>query len=268
MENNVPCKFNPPTEQIEYCFFESLNSTHTFALNQNWYGRLNEKKVIVIFAAQQTEGWGTHQRVWCSSSEDFHVNFVFLWDKALPFSQIAAFTACQFLNRLTENNFRFQLKWPNDVYIEGHKIGGCLSHVRNSNDRIWVTVGIGLNFNLSEEVAKTIDQPATSLKTLLNNTEDYPTSELFKHVQTFSELFVQNLHWYRQAGMEHFFNDALPFWLYHHEKIRVYNEDRKQWWHGTFEAVDAHGALVLKSGEKNLRTVLNGTQLEREKDSR
>lgn len=266
MGNNAQHNFEQPIEQIEYCFFESLDSTHKFALNQNWYGRLNERKMIAIFAAEQTDGIGSHNRVWASSGEDFHVSFVFLLDKALPFSQIAAFTACQFLNRLTENHYKFQLKWPNDICIQEHKIGGCMSYIRNEGEHIWVTVGVGINFNLSEELAQTLDQPITSLKTLLGNTEDYPTSELFKHIQKFSELFVQNLHWYHQAGVEQFFYDVTPFWLYRNEKVRIYDEDKKQWLHGTLEAINLNGGLVIKSPKGKTSVVLNGTQLRREED--
>ncbi len=268
MESNVPYRFEQPREQIEYCFFESLDSTHKFALKQNWYGRLNERNVIAIFAAEQTEGVGSHNRVWSSSCEDFHVSFVFLLDKTLPFSQIAAFTACQFLNHLTENHYKFQLKWPNDICVQGCKIGGCISHVRNEGEHVWVTVSVGINFNLSEELAKTLDQPVTSLKTLLSNTENYPTSELFEYVQEFSELFVQNLHWYHQSGAEQFFYDVTPFWLYRNEKIRIYDEDKKRWLHGIFEAINLNGSLVIKNKKNETSIVLNGTQLRREADKR
>ena len=261
MGNSTSHNFEQPIEQIDYCFFETLKSTHGFALNQNWYGRLNERKVVVIFAANQTEGQGSHNRSWISSGVDFHANFVFLLDKSLPFSQIAAFTTSQFLNRLTENRYTFQLKWPNDICIQGCKIGGCLSHIRNESEHIWVTVGVGINFNLSEDVAETIDLPVISLKRLLGNTEDYPTSELFKHVQNFSELFVQNLHWYRQAGIEQFFFDVAPLWLYRNEKIRIYDEDKKQWLYGTFESINPNGGLVLKNGKNETSVILNGTQL-------
>jgi BirA family transcriptional regulator, biotin operon repressor / biotin---[acetyl-CoA-carboxylase] ligase len=262
MGNNNLCHF----DQIEYCFFETLKSTHRFALDQCWNGRLNKRNMVVVFAAQQTEGMGSHNRSWRTSGNDFHINFVFLWDKVLPFSQIAAFTACQFLNRLTENHYHFQLKWPNDIYVQGCKVGGCLSYVRSENDHIWATVGVGINFNLSKEIAKSIEQPATSLKILLNNTEDYPTSELFKYIQNFSELFVQNLHWYHTSGITQFFHDASPLWLYHRDKIRIYDEDKKQWLCGIFETIDPNGGLVIKTEQDTSVIVLNGTHLRCEKD--
>lgn len=267
MENDILYNFEQPVEQIEYCCFETLESTHSFALNQNWQGRLHERKLVVIFAAEQTKGMGSHSRIWYSLGKDFHVNFVFLLDKTLPFAQIAAFTACQFLNRLTENQYAFQLKWPNDIYVQGRKIGGCISHVRTINKYVWITVGVGINFNLSGELKEIVDQPIISLKNLLNNTEDYPTSELFNYVQDFSELFAQNLHWYRNVGVERFFYEVSPFWLYYQDRIKIYDEDRKQWLYGTFKAIDSNGGLVISIGENTTLTVLNGTQLRREKVS-
>lgn len=59
-----------------------------------------------------------------------------------------------------------RIKWPNDLMIEGKKIGGILTEIKADPDRIaWAVIGIGINVNIdpvafSGEMRKT----ATSIK--------------------------------------------------------------------------------------------------------
>ena len=64
-----------------------------------------------------------------------------------------------------------------------------MTFVRNWNDLYWVTIGVGINFNLTAQESKSIDQPITSLKQVLNKEKSYTTSEIFENVQFFSNFF-------------------------------------------------------------------------------
>lgn len=52
-----------------------------------------------------------------------------------------------------------RIKWPNDIYAEGLKIGGVLCTSTYSSKRFNVTVGIGLNLDN--------EKPTTCLNSLL-----------------------------------------------------------------------------------------------------
>lgn len=41
------------------------------------------------------------------------------------------------------------LYWPNDLQVEGRKIGGILGEVRARGDRAWVALGVGINIDLT-----------------------------------------------------------------------------------------------------------------------
>ena len=261
-ETNKCSYFDPQSTKIEFCLFQELESTHTFSLQKNWFHRMEENHLIVVIAEKQTRGIGSHHRFWFSPCNDFHINLVFLSDKILPFSQLAAITACQHLRAFSKEKFNFQLKWPNDIYVSDRKIGGCLTYIRPWNKLFWVTIGVGINFNLDKENIKEIDQPATSLKILSKRNLDFSFSDIYIEIQNFANIFTKNLHWYHRIGAKQFIKDCNDFWLYLNQNIVVFDEDKKAWIEGVFENVTEAGCLILRSLDSNESIqVINGTKL-------
>ena len=266
---------------------EPIPSTHQYALLEEkqkfWLEALKTYALLVLFAPLQTNGVGSHGRRWVSDKEDFHVNLIFYADKILPFSQIAAYTACQLLARETMQTERFKIKWPNDVMVEDFdgwqnfkKIGGCLTEVRKEGSLYWVTVGIGINYNLED--FSNIDQPTASVKSFLNSLpkkhglhreKDFTRDELCKSVQRFADLFSENLSFIRQKGLAAFYDEEDPFcrfgsknyWLYLGQNVTIFDEDKKQFLTGKFEALTDNGALQLVCDDGRTEIVVNGTGL-------
>lgn len=57
---------------------------------------------------------------------------------------------------------RVQLKWPNDIWVDGRKIGGVLIELAGDFEEACVAViGIGVNGRLAQQQADAIDQPWT-----------------------------------------------------------------------------------------------------------
>ncbi len=57
-----------------------------------------------------------------------------------------------------------QLKWPNDIYLQGRKLGGVLIDLEGEAEGpTSVVIGIGLNVEISQQSGQTIDQPWISL---------------------------------------------------------------------------------------------------------
>ena len=264
---------------------EPIPSTHQYALLEEkqkfWLEALKTYALLVLFAPLQTNGIGSHGRKWVSNKEDFHINLIFYTDKILPFSQIAAYTACQLLARETMQTERFKIKWPNDVMVEDwsgdfKKIGGCLTAVRKEDSRYWVTVGIGINYNLED--FSNIDQPTASVKSFLNSfpqehelyrENDFTRDELFQSVQNFAELFLKNLALILQKGLVAFYDEEDPFfrfgskhyWLYLGQKVTIFDEDKKTQLTGRFDKLTDDGALQLACDDGKTEIVLNGTGL-------
>ena len=61
---------------------------------------------------------------------------------------------------------RVELKWPNDLVVRHHKVGGILTEARWSGDRLsWVIVGVGLN--VTNPVPPDTSMPAIGLVDVL-----------------------------------------------------------------------------------------------------
>jgi len=63
---------------------------------------------------------------------------------------VAGAACCKTLSRLTGKEI--QLKWPNDLYFEGHKLGGILCEAQVSGHQAHCAViGIGINLHLDRK---------------------------------------------------------------------------------------------------------------------
>jgi BirA family biotin operon repressor/biotin-[acetyl-CoA-carboxylase] ligase len=70
-----------------------------------------------------------------------------------------------------------ELKFPNDVLIDGRKVAGVLAEAREGR----VVLGIGVNVNLSaEQLPQEVDRPATSL--LVETGSEHGRAELLAEV--------------------------------------------------------------------------------------
>ena len=60
-----------------------------------------------------------------------------------------------------------QLKWPNDIYCDGKKLGGILLEIiGDPRGECTVIIGLGLNVSMPVIAAQQIDQPWTDLQTV------------------------------------------------------------------------------------------------------
>jgi BirA family biotin operon repressor/biotin-[acetyl-CoA-carboxylase] ligase len=77
---------------------------------------------------------------------------------------VAPLAACEAIDALTD--LRSSIKWPNDVLIEGRKVGGVLIDVHLGRDGIdYALVGVGINVDLDASQHDAIRGIATSLAT-------------------------------------------------------------------------------------------------------
>lgn len=116
----------------------------------------------IVTAAEQTAGRGRRGRSWAAPP-----------DKALLYSAILApltgghallplavpLAVCEAVERLAP--VRCQIKWPNDVWIEGRKVAGVLVEARPPD---WAVIGIGVNVAIEpDEFPADLRWPATSV---------------------------------------------------------------------------------------------------------
>jgi BirA family transcriptional regulator, biotin operon repressor / biotin---[acetyl-CoA-carboxylase] ligase len=146
-----------------YHFFKT-DSTNRVALE---LGHAGEPEGAVVVAEEQTAGRGRAGRAWHSEHAAGIYATLLLRPRLAPvqaplltmMAGLSAHAAIQAQTGLTVD-----LKWPNDLLINGKKVGGILTEMHAEPGQIrFVIVGIGLNVN-QEKFAGELGAIATSLR--------------------------------------------------------------------------------------------------------
>jgi BirA family biotin operon repressor/biotin-[acetyl-CoA-carboxylase] ligase len=131
---------------------ESVDSTQKIALRLSLDGA---PEGTVVIAEEQTAGRGRMARPWHSPKYTGVWMSVILRPDLLPqkapqLTLIVAVAIVQAIEELT--TLHPQIKWPNDLLINGKKMTGILTELQAESDRInSVIIGIGMNVNQEEE---------------------------------------------------------------------------------------------------------------------
>jgi BirA family biotin operon repressor/biotin-[acetyl-CoA-carboxylase] ligase len=107
----------------------------------------------LVTAGAQSAGRGRQGRSWSAPAESAVLMSLVLRDVRETLPLAAAVAVCEALP------VDAQIKWPNDVWIEGRKVAGILVEGRPQEG--WAVLGIGLNVTTEEFPA---DLNATSLR--------------------------------------------------------------------------------------------------------
>ena len=124
---------------------------------------------LVVFAESQTHGRGRMGRRW-SSPAGKGLWFSFLLRPRLApgeCTQLTAATATALVRAIQDKtNISPEIKWPNDLMIQGKKVAGILTEMSAELDTVrHVIVGIGIDVNqTASEFPAEIQSTATSLK--------------------------------------------------------------------------------------------------------
>lgn len=133
--------------QIKYIKKTNLNSTNSYSADLLKNG-INE--LTVVYTNFQTEGRGLKKNAWYSDDNknlllsivDFSEIKI---EKHFCLNMIISLAICDYLNL---KGVLAKIKWPNDIYVENHKIAGILVENNFYGDIIKSSViGIGLNLN-------------------------------------------------------------------------------------------------------------------------
>ena len=152
---------------INLLTFDTIDSTNTEALKQ---ARLGAEEGLCIVARQQTAGRGRHGRTWVSEPDAGLYFSIVLRPKIetqyLPL--ITLMTGVAVHDTLNELGIDADIKWVNDLHVDGKKICGILAETTDTPKGLAAIVGIGINIkssNFPPEMADT----ATTIHAQLNS---------------------------------------------------------------------------------------------------
>src|SRR4030043_460260 len=202
----------------------------------------------IVIAEAQTRGRGRLSRQWLSPEGGIYFTLA-LRPKISPayaprINLMASVAVAASIRKLF--GLKAELKWPNDVLIEGKKVCGILAEMDAEMDVInFVNVGIGVNANTS--VAQ-FQKTATSLKDILG--KEISRKEFLRALLT--EIERRETLLMESALLDEWKKLSATL----HKKVRIVSLGEEVI--GQAVDIDAPGALIVKGTDGSLRTVLVG----------
>jgi BirA family transcriptional regulator, biotin operon repressor / biotin---[acetyl-CoA-carboxylase] ligase len=145
----------------------------TGSTNQDLLQRARQRQpdsVLLRVAEEQTAGRGRQGRVWLARPRS-----ALLFSLAVPLHRLPADLPAVTLaagvalaEALGQRGVAVTLKWPNDLLVDGRKLGGILCELAvDGEGRATLVVGVGINGWLTAQDRAAIGQPAVALSELV-----------------------------------------------------------------------------------------------------
>lgn len=127
-------------KKVTFLKFSSLSSTNTYAKES-----LSSLTLpCIITADMQTAGRGRRGNSFYSpNGTGLYMTAVFKAPNDCSLlTPLAAVAVCKVLEK---NGLNPQIKWVNDIFIDGFKVCGILTEIFKSDDEFYIALGIGIN---------------------------------------------------------------------------------------------------------------------------
>jgi BirA family biotin operon repressor/biotin-[acetyl-CoA-carboxylase] ligase len=139
----------------EIFYFESLGSTQDQAIKMASNPRYNG---AVVIAQKQTGGRGRAGRKWISPKGGIWLSIILRPEFDISVATLFPIASSLALSKALEKCFEIspELKWPNDVTLNGKKVAGILVDASLESNQIEnIVLGVGINFDVN---AKEIEE--------------------------------------------------------------------------------------------------------------
>jgi BirA family biotin operon repressor/biotin-[acetyl-CoA-carboxylase] ligase len=212
--------------------------------------RLGTPEGTVIVAGEQTAGRGRLGRSWLSPRGNVALSVVLYPRRSLLSSLImlASLAVVHCIKIVT--GLKAEIKWPNDVLINGRKVCGILIENDVQKDKInYSILGIGVNVNLEIADIPEIQSTAASL-----------SQELRRNVSRLNVircllLEIEKLYLALKAG-ESIYEEWRDNLVTLGKKVRVTAGETVS--EGIAESVDRDGSLLLRQSDDSLIRIVAG----------
>jgi BirA family biotin operon repressor/biotin-[acetyl-CoA-carboxylase] ligase len=239
----LPYEFPGLEQRIHH--FREISSTMDAARE---LAKRGAREGTIVIAEAQTRGRGRLSREWLSPEGGIYFTII-LRPRISPayaprINLMAGVAVAATIKELY--GLKAQLKWPNDVLIEGKKVCGILAEMDAETDVVnFVNVGTGINVNTP---IPRFEKTATSLKDALGRG--------ISRKEFLSALVVEIERWLPLLMKADLLREWKRLSATLNKEVRVTSLGEKVT--GQAIDIDTAGALILESKDGSLRTVLAG----------
>lgn len=233
---------------------DCINSTNSYLVEKS---RQTCSSGYVCFAEHQTAGKGRYGREWVSPfGSNIYLSILWQYQNGLAsINGLSLVVGVAVIRALKDCGIGdVGLKWPNDIYWKNKKLAGILIEV--SGEALGpcsVVIGLGLNFYLPEQKAKSIGQDWVDLNTIMSGnafkTRNKCAAELLNHLMPAIANFKENtLASYLEEWQEY---DCMQG-----QEVEIYMG--QQVFTGVIQGIDNNGLLQLADNQGEIKTFASG----------
>lgn len=235
----------------EIKYFQEIDSTNNFAKTLDD----STPDGTLIVAEKQTFGKGRLGRQWTSPKEGLWFS-LFLTPKIEPInaSKLTQVAAAALVKVFRDMNIKAEIKWPNDIYLNGKKLTGILTEMKCEIDCInYIIIGIGINVNMdSSDFNEEVKDKATSL--FLEEGHKFNRTEILtSFLNVFEDLYInviENNDFSEVVSLCRKYSmltDKQAYWMNGKNKVKV-----------TCLGLNDDGELIIKTENGEERSILSG----------
>lgn len=208
----------------------------------------------VCFAEEQTAGKGRRGRQWISpQGQNIYGSFLWRFNSAAQLTGLSLAVGVGVIRVLQQHGIsNVGLKWPNDIYSDGKKLGGILIEVTSHSDgSASAVIGLGLNLYLPVDV-EGITQAYTDLKHVAPNVtlqRNHVVAHLLNELLPIAATF-------EQQGLNAYLDEWRSYDCLVGKQATLFVGSQQL--QGCVQGIDENGLLRLQREDGTIQTFASG----------
>ncbi len=233
--------------------FDEIPSTNTYLLQQP---QIQDSQMYVCLAEMQTAGRGRFNRPWISPFGN-NICLSLLWRFLNDLTQLSGLSlaiAVSIVRAFKKYGIkeRIDIKWPNDLFWQGRKLGGILIELRGEfHHNCDAVIGVGLNLYMDEKQTRASDFPLAHLTEITQN-----TLKRNKVVGFLLEELLDALAIFQEQGLKPFMKEFESLDYTFNKPVKItHGQDI---FYGTGRGIDENGCFLLEGEDGKIKNFICG----------
>ena len=232
---------------------DQIDSTNRYLVERSQH---NVPSGAVCFAEYQTAGKGRRGRQWVSPyGSNIYLSILWRFQQGpAAISGLSLAIGVAVIRALKQHQIDdVGLKWPNDIYSQGKKLGGILVEVSGETDGpCSAVIGLGLNLFLPETQAQSITQAWTDLSKITGQ------NRLFRN--KLAGILLNHLlpviAEYEGVGIKAYLDEWRGYDCLTGKSATLFSG--QQQFEGIVRGIDDNGMLLMERPDGNVQTFASG----------
>ncbi|MDD5412732.1 MAG: bifunctional biotin--[acetyl-CoA-carboxylase] ligase/biotin operon repressor BirA [Methylobacter sp.] len=232
---------------------DQIDSTNNYLVERS---HNNAPSGSICFSEYQTAGKGRRGRQWVSPyGSNIYLSILWHFQQGpAAISGLSLAIGVAVIRALKQHHVNdIGLKWPNDIYSQGKKLGGILVEVSGETDGpCSAIIGLGLNLYLPETEAETITQAWTDLSKITGENK----LSRNKLAGTLLNHLLPVIAEYEGVGIKAYLDEWRDYDCLKGEAATLFIA--QQQFEGIVQGIDDNGMLLIKRVDGNVQTFASG----------